>query len=345
MQSLQPCDPAPVTAALSRLPLTQSEEPPSVLPMPGTHDHPNRGETCLRRARTTFADHFEEQWRCLQSGVEDLILYVCAGNDSPKDIKRWQQRNLSFYTIVYNLCTNRNKPTQFMKEIYENLQHAVQSSLSGYALIPQSAPAARQTRAAATTTLLCFNRLGGDLPIELVELIMCPGVGYWDTTAATEVIVGLFTSWRRHEAIMQGLGFCFRYIDYYYTQQNDVCKLKTMMARCFTQALTPALLLTVNNFIQDCIEAHLQGNAAYSQFVWDINLLFQRMEGVMELEEGTKLNLLGFAVEKFSAGCQNHSDPQQFIEYFRQHLADCIPDIDTLCEGISQLLCVEPTAK
>ena len=61
--------------------------------------------------------------------------------------------------------------------------------------------------------------------------------------AGEELLRNVYTAWKHHLVVVRWGRFQFRYLDEYYTKNQNICSLRIMMLKCFQTAVVCLLLL------------------------------------------------------------------------------------------------------
>uniref|UniRef100_A0A7S1N1C3 Cullin family profile domain-containing protein n=1 Tax=Eutreptiella gymnastica TaxID=73025 RepID=A0A7S1N1C3_9EUGL len=150
---------------------------------------------------------FEAGWNQLEVAFQRLIDYVENNFDVSKAAKdgaapgsnEWNTWQMQAYTCVYNLCTKN-----------EGSKHG---GVASQQILYQ--------RAQAMIEKYLSERVNKQVQDKKGE----------------ELLRNVYTAWDHHLLVVRWGKFMFRYLDEYYTKNQNICNLRIMMLKCFCTAV------------------------------------------------------------------------------------------------------------
>eukprot|EP01012_Entosiphon_sulcatum_P032718 TRINITY_DN4156_c0_g1_i1.p1 TRINITY_DN4156_c0_g1~~TRINITY_DN4156_c0_g1_i1.p1 ORF type:complete len:752 (-),score=258.48 TRINITY_DN4156_c0_g1_i1:543-2798(-) len=147
---------------------------------------------------TKPSEHFENEWRRMETAFDRLLAFVDSGYKKPQDSNQWIKENMEAYACVYNLCTKND---------------GAKSGANSAQILYQRAKVMVERYLAERVTRSVLEKKGDDL------------------------LSNVYNAWNQHQLVVKWARFMFRYLDDYYTKQQNIDNLRVMILKCFNTAV------------------------------------------------------------------------------------------------------------
>eukprot|EP00667_Euglena_gracilis_P002382 EG_transcript_2382 len=156
------------------------------------------------------SEDFEEGWRKMEAAFQRLINFVESGYKVPDTGKdpnaqvdipgscEWIRWQMDAYACVYNLCTKNEGKS-----------------------------------CGTTSQQVLYQRAQGMIEKYLNERVTKQVAD----KKGEELLMRVYNAWDHHLVVVRWGRFMFRYLDEYYTKNQNICSLRIMMLKCFQTAV------------------------------------------------------------------------------------------------------------